>query len=65
MAISTAFWASPFSIAREIPPVATEILEREKELIELCRSPDFSLERLTEKIQHVSTAVSKPHENPK
>ncbi len=41
----------PLSIAEQIPRVAAKILQTEKELIEFCRSPNFSLERLAEKIQ--------------
>jgi regulator of RNase E activity RraA len=50
----------PFQIAREIPRVAAEILEKERELIEFCRSPEFSFDGLSEKIQRVSTKVIKP-----
>ncbi len=49
----------PFSIAAEIPRMATEMLETEKELIDFCRSPDFSFQKLSEKIQHASTKVGK------
>ncbi|HWY76474.1 MAG TPA: RraA family protein [Verrucomicrobiae bacterium] len=36
----------PLDIAAKIPPVAGRILEKEKALIALCRSRDFSLEKL-------------------
>jgi 4-hydroxy-4-methyl-2-oxoglutarate aldolase len=36
----------PLDIAAKIPPVAARILEKEKALIALCRSRDFSLEKL-------------------
>ena len=55
----------PFSIAEEIPVVAAEMVEKEKELIDFCRSPDFSFEKLTEKIQHVSAKVHKPNTSQK
>lgn len=36
----------PIEIAEKIPSVAAEITKRQKTLIELCQSKDFSLERL-------------------
>lgn len=36
----------PQDIAREIPNVAARLVEEERALIALCRSPDFSLEKL-------------------
>jgi regulator of RNase E activity RraA len=36
----------PLDIADRIPSVAAQIIAREKALIELCHSPDFSLEKL-------------------
>ena len=45
-------WRSPrrtndsAGIADEIPSVAARLVEEERELIELCQSPDFSLEKL-------------------
>lgn len=47
----------PISIAPEIPRKITEMLETERELIEFCRSKDFSFQKLTEKIQHVSNKL--------
>ncbi len=47
----------PLAIAGEIPRVATEILEQKRELIGFCRSGDFSLEKLAEKIKHGSTKL--------
>ncbi len=55
----------PFSIAGEIPRVAAEILEKEKELIEFCRSPEFSFQKLSEKVQRVSTKVREGNPDPK
>jgi 4-hydroxy-4-methyl-2-oxoglutarate aldolase len=40
------FQSVPLDIAAKIPPVAARILEREQALIALCRSRDFSLEKL-------------------
>ncbi len=57
--------AIPISIAGEIPKVAAEMLQTEKELIELCRSPDFSFQKLTDKIHHVSSKAGKPNQEPK
>jgi regulator of RNase E activity RraA len=36
----------PLGIAAEIPPVAAQISARKRELIDLCQSPDFSMEKL-------------------
>ena len=36
----------PLDIAAQIPPVAAQIAAQEQAIIDLCRSPDFSLERL-------------------
>jgi regulator of RNase E activity RraA len=36
----------PSDIAARIPPVAAQIAAREQALIALCRSPEFSLEKL-------------------
>lgn len=41
----------PKEIAAQVPPVAARLLEGERRIIDLCRSPDFSLERLREVIQ--------------
>jgi regulator of RNase E activity RraA len=41
----------PRSIAEEIPRKASEILVKERELIQLCRSREFSLRALGEKLQ--------------
>ena len=42
----------PLDIAGQIPAVAARIADREQSLIGLCRSPDFSLERLRVAIAH-------------
>ncbi len=41
----------PSSIAEQLPAAADALLAFEKELIEFCRSPGFSLPRLAEKIE--------------
>lgn len=51
----------PFEIAAEIPAVAAEILNREKEIIEYCRSDSFSLEYLTQQLAGVSAKYSHPN----
>jgi len=40
----------PLSIASDIPRVAAALAEEERELIAFCRSPQFSLEGLVERI---------------
>jgi len=47
----------PLDVAARVPRVATEILESEKELIDLCQSEEFSFEELSQKIQHLSRKV--------
>jgi regulator of RNase E activity RraA len=44
----------PYDVAAEVPGEAARIIETERELIDLCRSPDCSLDRILEKIQYVS-----------
>ena len=36
----------PLGIAAQIPPIAARITARKRELIALCQSPEFSLEKL-------------------
>jgi 4-hydroxy-4-methyl-2-oxoglutarate aldolase len=43
----------PLSIASEIPRVAAELLREERELIAFCRSPQFSVQALSEKLEQV------------
>ena len=40
----------PFSVASEIPEKALKILDEERQLVTLCRSPEFSLDRLDKKL---------------
>jgi len=42
----------PLAIASELPAVAAKLNAREQELIALCRSPDFTLERLRAAVEH-------------
>jgi regulator of RNase E activity RraA len=44
----------PLEIATEIPAVAARIIARERKLIGLCRSPQFSPERLREAVKEMS-----------
>ena len=44
----------PLSIAPEIPQAASRILSREHELVEFCRSHDFSLPELATRLQKMS-----------
>lgn len=55
----------PISIAEEVPRVAAEMLEAERELIDFCRSRDFSLQKLLERIQHVSPKLCTPYRDSK
>ena len=41
----------PFDIAAEIPRVAARVAAREKAIIALCRSPEFSLEKLRDAVK--------------
>jgi len=36
----------PREIATQIPPVAAQIASKDQELIDICRSPEFSIEKL-------------------
>lgn len=48
----------PLSVASEIPGVAAELLREERELIAYCRSPQFSVQGLSQKLQHLDGAVN-------
>jgi len=48
----------PLSIAPEIPRIAAELLCEERELIAFCRSPQFSVEGLSQKLQHVDDGAT-------
>ena len=43
----------PIEIAAEIPRVASEIARERKSIIDLCRSPDFSLEKLRQQVRQL------------
>jgi regulator of RNase E activity RraA len=55
----------PISIAGDVPKVAREMLRMEKELIDFCRSTEFSFERLTEKMHTVSGKLETSNKDPK
>lgn len=50
----------PLSIANQIPEEASKILEEERELIQYCRSRQFSLEGLSERMRTVSANCDLP-----
>lgn len=54
----------PISIASEVPRVAAEIHNTERELIDFCRSKDFSFQSLAEKIEHMSRKFRLPDKDP-
>ena len=41
----------PIEIAAEIPQVADRIARERKSIVDLCRSPEFSLDRLRKQVQ--------------
>ena len=43
----------PLSVARELAEVAEEVLRDERKFVRFCRSPEFSLEKLAEKLDEV------------
>jgi len=46
----------PAAIAGEIPKVAAELMAQERELIELCQSPRFSIDKLRDLIERIRHA---------
>jgi 4-hydroxy-4-methyl-2-oxoglutarate aldolase len=50
----------PLSIAAAIPPKAAEILEQERELIGVCRSPEFSLDLLEQELRRINPGQLHP-----
>jgi regulator of RNase E activity RraA len=46
----------PLEIAHEIPKIAARLLAEERDLIELCRSPAFTLAKLAAKLQQTNQA---------
>jgi regulator of RNase E activity RraA len=55
----------PVSIASEIPDVAAKLVAEERELLALCRSGDFSFEKLTAQIEAASIRSGQPDRDPK
>ena len=55
--------AIPLSIASEVPRMVQEIAEREHELINFCRSTEFSLDELGERMQRCATDTYRPGSN--
>lgn len=43
----------PKEIAAEIPAVAGQLLDRERQVIEFCRSPEFSVEKLRDAVKGI------------
>ena len=43
----------PIEIAAEIPQAADKIAREQKSIIDLCRSPEFSLDKLRKQVKHV------------
>lgn len=54
----------PLSIATQVPKAAEDILTSEKELIDLCRAPDFSFSNLYSKIESVAGRFASPDKDP-
>jgi regulator of RNase E activity RraA len=50
----------PLSIAAELPLEASKIRDEERELIQYCRSPRFSLQELAEKLQNMNLSCDLP-----
>jgi hypothetical protein len=50
----------PAGIAAQIPEEARKILEEERELIRYCRSKDFSLSGLSERLKEAATDCDLP-----
>jgi regulator of RNase E activity RraA len=55
----------PLSIAAEVSLEASKIKEQEQELIQFCRSPGFSLQELSERIQNMNTNCDLPRRGAK
>jgi len=55
----------PISIAEKVLGTVADMLEMESELIEFCRSKNFSFQKLTEKIQRVSNKIGVPDRDSK
>ncbi|HXE14142.1 MAG TPA: RraA family protein [Bryobacteraceae bacterium] len=57
--------AVPASIAPEIPDMAAKLIAEERELLALCRSRDFSFDKLTAQIEAASIRSGQPDRDPK
>jgi regulator of RNase E activity RraA len=55
----------PASIASEIPKIAARSIAEERELLSLCRSREFSFEKLTAQIEAASIRSGQPDRDPK
>lgn len=53
----------PRDIAADIPAVAARVREQEQRIIALCRSTDFSVEKLREAVAGYSTVLSNPQDS--
>lgn len=50
----------PLSIATELPAEASKLLAEERELVEFCRSPHFSLRELAERVRKMNVSCDLP-----
>lgn len=50
----------PLSVAAEVPLEASRIRQKERELVEFCRTPSFSLAELAERIRNVNLTCDLP-----
>jgi 4-hydroxy-4-methyl-2-oxoglutarate aldolase len=50
----------PLSIAAKIPAEADKILQEEREFVQFCRSPSFSLQELSERIRKMNVSCDLP-----
>ncbi len=50
----------PLSVADQVPDEAAKINAEERELVQFCRSPRFSLEELSERIQNMNLSCDLP-----
>ena len=50
----------PLSNAAEVPRIASKMLEEERELVQFCHSPQFSLSELSERIRKMNVSCDLP-----
>ncbi len=55
----------PALIAGDIPKIARELLRSERDLIDFCRSAEFSFQGLTEKMHHIADKLGTPDKDPR